>query len=693
MKVIQARDAAPPANYPMDWVLWPRDDSAYGDTVAFDFVANYGIDPGNSTFTSILWLYNFTDGGIVALTATTGQTLNASTANVIFGAGGNPAGSDWDDGDTYRLGLSMACPADYGRASTLYNAWMRATITDLTKAKVHWRVTKRVTGTTEQKSRIYFDPTLYPSGSKFFLDGQFYCKNTPRGREAVVLCDIVGSDVRYLTGAFPDCEIYADSTFPLVSRVTSDLWPPGSARSFDAMMYTLAPSGSNAWSCYDVNLIVQFPGPSPVDKTATFEVPIEISDQCYTESTSTITYPATKVAIDTAEYDGEVTYYVETCVSVYTNPPSYVGKIAIVDDTGTELASKEIHRYGVQRFKFVPNAGLDYYRIKVYGTTTGDQFIYIFRIVISQKNTDAHPLTKTRVYVPLLAGNITEQIASTVSLIYQNSSTTFSTTDQATLFMKDDVAYDQQASGNPTRFEICAIASSSTASTVAEIYNNTDGADVPASYVTMTGTTPTYVKADFPALDDLKLYQLRIKRSGGAAGQYAQIQAARVSIALNPFNKGEVYWRLNQCYPGVATANSLRSLAYIDNRAYNGLLNYRREATAYSNNTFTCTVDVWDQSAETLDSTVSLTFGGAYNRKRSGSFALPSSGYCWLGNYLTRNSAAQRECQSFVVLYPVKAAEPLPPIKRRPDFWPMFLGDLDGQEPNFGPAPRKPICT
>lgn len=670
-----------PIQYPQSYNVWHRDDSVYGDTTSVQIIANLGWQIGSSTFTVYCDLLNITNPGNAGSCATTGQTFYSTSKLYLEGITISPSGVSWTDLSDYYFFLHVTCPADYTRYFYLHNAWMQICVSNLTKAKVYFRVDKKNTGYQEaEKNRVLFDPSLFPANCRYFLSCLFY-KNGASGDATVYLADIVGSDSRYLTGAVPDSQVRASSTASYTrSNVIADLWPPGTANSYVAMAQVV----TNNWYMKDINVQCQFPGPSPIDRTATFEVPIEMTDSDLKDATTDQIYGNTKVALDTGDYDGVVTYYLEV-VATCGSHIKYA-QVGLVDNAGVSIITKDILRPGVQRVAFTPNAGLDYYRFKIFSTAAGGAFFFTARIIVSQLDTTLHPITKTRTYIPLLAGVVNIGKQADGYYIFQTSNTTFTTTDAATLYPKDDSILDTICTGTPYRFEVVNFTSVASRDCVAELYNNSDGADVVGTGLTVTGTIPTYGKVDFATLADGKIYQVRIKRVG--ASGYAQIASARLSIKLSPFKKGDVWWRISHCAPPITA--SINSLAYIDKRAYNGLMTYRHEASAVSNNTFGCTVDVWNQSSELVDPSASLTFAGTtLARKRSGGFDLPNAGYCYFGNLFTYTTAAQTQQQAFVVLYPVALSRVV--SYHRSDFMPMFLepGELAG----FGIEPRKPLCT
>jgi hypothetical protein len=675
-------------------MLVQRNDAMFGGTPEVTIMFDWGLDPGNSTFTLMLGLSG--ESGMAGYYATTGQTLT-STETRWFQATISPSGDSWLDLEWYRLWQFMICPGAPTRKFYLHNAWWRIKVTDLSKFQVPFRLARRPTGMQTANQRAILDPDKFPANCRYQFAAQYYLSNpAASGKPSTFIIDWVGDDATCQYGAIADTHLYASGETWTKQVLTSEFWPPGIKRQYQAEIYDNVYAGSR-WNVYNCQIIVGYPGPSPIDRSASFEVPIEMTDKILASSNATVTFSNTKVALDTGDYDGTVAYYLE--IVARAGNTQGTADVSLIDEAGTVIVTAPIVRPGVQRYLFTPNAGLDYYRVKIVCATSGTAWYFVVRIVVSQKNP-----TKTRVYVPLLGDADGGYTAVDGYSIFQTDGTFSVANNRATLYLKDDNVLKDIAAGNPYRFEVVNFAGGSTASCVAEIYDNTAGADVAGTGLTTTGTTPTYQKVDFPVLNNGREFQLRIKRVGGlAASPYASIGMARLSIKLENFTKGDVWWRNCFCLPPGAVPpglNTTHSLVYIDKRAYGGNVTYMLEASGSSTNTWSGTTEVLDESSQIAQTFSALTFGGTVNRrKRSGPFDVPSSGYSWMGNNRQYGAAGPVQQQSFICLYAVSGGTIGGTITRRPDFWPMFLGDLvgggglDGQEPNFGPAPRKPICT
>lgn len=639
-----------PEYYP----IFEYDASEYGDNVVWHFVGNASVADSSKAFQ--LHLYNTTDAAIV-VTGTTSATVSDVIIRQVTGC------ANWHDGDAYETYLGML-PAGGSSPGYLFCANLRATITNLTKAKVWWRLGVGFSGEVQDLSRIYFDPEKYSESCRYYLQSMAY-RAGAAGLQVVYVNDIVGSDSR-TAGAVSDCEVVFESGDATKLNKKTDFWPPGAARTFIIGTRNL----TSGWSYLkNALLVVKFPDTSPIDNSATLEVPIEMCDARIREYTSTISYTRTKTALDTNDYDGEVKYYLE--LSALTGSAIAASTWELIDDAGNTIASKTLRRRGVQRVQFTPNSGLDYYRIKTPAKAT-NCYSCSMRIVVSQKSTSGNPITKTRICIPMINEKTGDTLTSDSSVAWVSNSTSFNATaKQTTYYIQDNSAFDKISSTTPVRFEcITSIGSGTTASCICALINATDVIEEAGSHTTVSTTVPTYNKVDIAALTDGKRYQVRIKRSGGTSSNNMQIHNARISIALVDFVKTDVYWRKGYQHETAEIANG--SMLYLDKRAYGGRSTFRHEALGYSSAvSATITQRVYEVSEQAVSASADLSWNNeGYSRKRSDEFELPSSGYTYISSKAEGNNTTNILAVSFIVLFPVNISG------RKPDFWPMFLGDL-----------------
>ncbi len=612
--------------------------------------------------------------GVSFVDLTTGTplgTLYSTYSLAVLGATFDPI--ILVDGHEYGFWISMTNQT--GGFCNLYNAsiYIGADF-GLTKAEVVWRVSKggQLGAGNWVGSRILLDPTKY-SASRYLLRGNLY-RSGGAGAGALYLRDS-GSrpDADVGVGGIPDAELRLTGSEAWTRGILEDdFQPPRIPREFMLETREISPG----WNRPSVLVAVQCPGLSLEARDAILEVPIEFSEGVLNPLNTTIDFTRTKVAIDTAEYDGIVTYYLEV-VAKDSGAGAYLTytSIELLNDGGVVVLAAKIYRDGVQRFAFTPTVGLDYYRIKIYANGGYAGFYIYPRIVISQKQDISNVVSKTRVYVPMITASEGSFLSSDTLGIDSTTATSYTVDQRNTIFLRQDALYDSIAPGNPIRFEaiMSCVYSGSTASVC--IYDRTAGAVVAASEMSMSGTAPVYSKVDFAA-DVANFvsgheYEVRMKTSK-VGGYVVNLLMARLSIAINPFTKVDVWWRVGLASV-IGVASQVFELAYLDLRAYNGRSKYYHESVGKTTNATTQQSRVYEQASGAIDSNGDLAWTEVVmTRKRTlMPFDLPSSGYAFVG--YTAVVPGGQVGASYIVLQPASV-----PGHRRPDFWPMFLGDLSG---------------
>lgn len=515
---LRATHSGGPDLWPRAYYLWNYLAADYGGTVVVELGANIFVDNINSTFSASFQLRNHTDADAVVCTcSTSGWTITSTMNHVTKGIYATATGANLHDGDQYQAKFTMTAVSASTVYSYLTNGWLRITITDLTKAKIPFQVSRRSTGNikTTNRHRIIIDPSKFSQLSgvdpAYDLSTCFY-RAGAAGDETVILDEMAAPYSDRQSGGHVDAECYAGDEAWTQNIVAVPSWPPKSEREFVVLNW----QKTAGWITQNTFLYIKLGQTSSFSRDATFEVPIELTDWFLSNNTTSRTYGNTKLALDTADYNGSVRYFFEIVCDDkgFTNP---IG-VSLIDEANTVKATKTIRRPGVQRVEFTPNTGLDYYRVAIGGSVSANIWNFMCRLVVNQLHTDASPVTKTRVYIPMIAGygasSTGAKIVDGYSIFFTTSTTYSQNSEYATLFQKDATNYGTVATGTPVRFEVIGFAGGTTASCVLALWDNTSGGVVAGSELTTSNTIATYGSVDLVNLADGKEYQIRVKRSG-----------------------------------------------------------------------------------------------------------------------------------------------------------------------------------
>lgn len=650
---------------PQWYSKWKYQSSLYGDGPTYvSLEAAIGKSIINPVGTCMISLFDVTAGVDVTIASST-FSLTCVSAYVP------PA--LLVDGHEFECLIGMSGLA--GCYCNLFMAAIRITVpSDLEKAETVWRISKggQLNASNWEGSRILLDTTKCPS-SRYLLRGTLY-RPGAAGVGAVYIRDTGVRNGVTAEGGIPDTQLLVTGGEVWTKGIVeSDFQPPKVPRELTAGTRAI----STGWYHPSVLVAIQSPGVSLAARDAMLEVPIEFSEGVLNPGNTTTDFTRTKVCIDTDEYDGLVTYYLE--IAAFHKGLSYLSyaEVDLLDSAGAVLLNAKIYRDGVQRFAFTPTVGLDYYRIKIYGNGGLSTFYIYPRIVISQKQDIDNVVSKTRVYIPMITASegVASFLSSDTAAIDNTTATSYTVDQRNTIFLRQDALYDAIAPGSPIRFEaiMSCVYAGSTASVC--IYDRTGGAVVAASEMSMSGTSPVYSKVDFAAgaanFIDGHEYEVRLKTSK-VGGFTVNLLMARLSIAINPFNKVDVWWRVGLAEV-LGVASQVYELAYLDLRAYNGRSKYYHESVGKTTNATTQKSRVYEQASGTIDSNGDLAWTeNVMTRKRTLlPNNLPSSGYAFVG--YTAVVPGGQVGASYIVLQPSGR-----PAHRRPDFWPMFLGDLSG---------------
>jgi hypothetical protein len=279
------------------------------------------------------------------------------------------------------------------------------------------------------------------------------------------------------------------------------------------------------------------------------EVPIELVDQGLSSLAAVpITFSRTTTSLNTADYDGTVSYAFEI---VAKNPDSSARSVYLVDASGTTVATIPVPSQGASpattRFStvFTPTSGANTYRVRLDGTTSANQLV-VFEGRIRVRQVGA---TQTKIYIPLMQGALGAAFNADNSTAQDDVSpiTSYSQPNFGwySLWQKNNAAFSQIASGYPWTFE--AVLSTPTGTGYASIFDATTGLQVTDSEVQSSSTTPVLVSASFADaatnFKDQDRMQVEIKESGGGL---VSIYKAGLWLKLTKLTHSEIYFRYGQ---------------------------------------------------------------------------------------------------------------------------------------------------
>jgi hypothetical protein len=369
------------------------------------------------------------------------------------------------------------------------------------------------------------------------------------------------------------------------------------------------------------------PGPTNL------EVPIEMVD--YGLSSAAIglftTFERSRTPLNTANYDGTVSYYFEVVGSNSALLPEIV---TLINSSGAAVASLTVPgltptltRY---RVAFTPTTGSNDYRIQFPITLLVNQLtVTEARLIVDQVGA-----TKTSVYVPLIQENTTLTSNSDTVAVDSTASTTFTQGSalKYSIWKKED-SYLSLASGSPFTLAV-EIAGGAFGTATAALFNRSTGLAVAGASVSSNSGTFSLQQTSFADtatnFPDLTEYELRL--SSTSALQSAQIAKAGLWIQLASLGSGEAYYRTARTYTGTVTPTYTNGqMALINTNLFSNPTIYEEGVASSSSATGTVlsSVDAGTSDAATSGSIVSsLTWGTTKSRQRSASLSWVSGDRC-----------------------------------------------------------------
>jgi hypothetical protein len=264
-----------------------------------------------------------------------------------------------------------------------------------------------------------------------------------------------------------------------------------------------------------------------------------------------LTFDRTQRRLDTTEYDGSPTYYVEVLA---TNTDSSDRKVYVENRDGTTYANAEVTvpngTSNVTRIRssvaWTPTAGEEWYRVKIDDTTNANELkVYRCRIIIVQSNP-----TKTVLEYVMMAGDSktpTSDTASAASALYSSNGSTYKTYNNGVspLWLKDNTTYFGASTVDNWILEQVILATNG----FVRLYNETDSTAVANSAFSHTsavnpgGAANTFSDSE-TGFDDLDEYRVQW-RSNSPLDQLNTFSMV-LSVALSDLADSEVWWSLVQ---------------------------------------------------------------------------------------------------------------------------------------------------
>ena len=280
------------------------------------------------------------------------------------------------------------------------------------------------------------------------------------------------------------------------------------------------------------------------------EVPIELLDTGAASTTASHTFNRSRTSLDTADYDGTVTYQFEV---VTTNSDSVARNVSLQDTSGSTVATISVPAATTNetrlRTVFMPTSGASDYRVYLDGTTSSNQLtVYTARMLVQQVGA-----TQTKIYIPLSSyNNVVFTTDDSTAYTAGASSSTYSQGDVHTeiLWNKNDSAFSQLAAGTPWTFEaVISTDVAGTSTAYASLFDESASAQVAASEISTTSTTPTLVSVSFSdtagSFTNLDNFDFKNKNVGGTT---AYLYRAGLWAKLTNLAHAEVYYRYLEGY-------------------------------------------------------------------------------------------------------------------------------------------------
>ena len=350
------------------------------------------------------------------------------------------------------------------------------------------------------------------------------------------------------------------------------------------------------------------------------EVPIQmITGSIQNIGTTAVILEDSRSSLDTAAYDGTLTYSFEAYV---TNNDTSARSVYLVNNAGTTLATLPATASTSSRYRttFTPTVGADTYRVKIDGTPSSSIVVYAARIIVKQVGA-----SKTKIFIPLTS--IPNSSGNTIA----STTTTQGNAAYYSIWKKDSSAWSAVAAGSPWTFE--AVFQSSASSKTAYIEFANFSTTTILATVSSTATVPTLLSTSFAdnltGFNNLDLYQVQGRISSTAGSNFTTLFKAGIWVTLTSLTQAEIF------YYGTGQHRALLDLSLFSNPFVHA------ESTAYITSGATgCTTEIGDlgtsdtsNSYSTVaNSSLSFTSTAKTLARTASAFSITSGNRFW-GSY------------------------------------------------------------
>lgn len=345
------------------------------------------------------------------------------------------------------------------------------------------------------------------------------------------------------------------------------------------------------------------------------EVPIEMLGNGLGSQTSAVLFSRTRTALDTAAYDGSVSYAFEL---VGTNSDTVARNVTLVDASGNTVAQISVPATGNPSWNpiryataFTPTAGATDYRIRLDGTTSASQLsVYEARIRVKQVGA-----TQTKLYIPLTNGN-SQLTFNTDTAAAAEDSTSSGTYGQPqpswySPWIKNSAAFSQLASGQPWTFE-AVLSANSGGTAYASLFDASTSTQVSASELSTQSTTPTLLSLPFTDAStgfvDGDPMQVEIKETTDIGNMYR----AGLWVTLTSLSHAELYYRMangENIDAGVGAGDVSNYRALVELSAYTSATLYHQMNGDVAAAGVSCVISLFDNGATDVGQTGSVIPG------------------------------------------------------------------------------------
>jgi len=279
------------------------------------------------------------------------------------------------------------------------------------------------------------------------------------------------------------------------------------------------------------------------------EVPIELADQGLFSDVHPIVFERTRTSMNTAYYDGTVTYTFE--INSW-NIGATNAAVNLLNDNDQIVATINLPSGTTSTTRFTttfsPLNASDTYRVQLPATAaTADLRLLSARILVRQVGA-----SKTRIYIPMLSSDQIPTQDDSAAIVEAKSSASYVTLGASSLFRRDTTLYSQLSDTNPWELETL-VTSTGGAFGYLALYNVTQDKVVSTTETLIYGSGVGFSRSPFSegmtyfdSLNEGDTYQLALKCSANCASGSVGVYKAGLWVTVTSLSKARVFYRLSQ---------------------------------------------------------------------------------------------------------------------------------------------------